>query len=220
MEEASKQGEEEDSCMSSADSSLKTRKPIARVGKRKPKCKVCGEPFERTRSFQPTCHKVECAMEYLKRKEVEKRVAPYRTKPRKPNNSKSHQKELTQKAVNAYVRWRDRLKPCVTCGEPPGKTVRGGNRDAGHFLPRSVYPSIRYDIRQIHAQCVNCNQYNSGRRHEYRLFMIAEYGLELVEWFEQQNKPADFAIDELKEIRATYRKMLRDEQRASGFKTT
>lgn len=194
------------------------RTPLKQIGKKPPRCTECKRTFARERTGQKVCS-IACGIEKAKRKRIERAVSPYRTKPKKPDNSLRHQLGLTQSAVNCYVRWRDRLNTCVTCDNTPGgasKYLTGSDIDAGHFLPRSVYPSIRFDTRQIFSQCVNCNRHNSGRRHEFRLFMIDLHGLELVEWFEAQNHPVKWDVDEVKEIRKHYRKLLRDEQRENA----
>lgn len=85
-----------------------------------------------------------------------------------------------QALVNQLVRLRDEGNPCPTCG------VNGENVswDAGHFIPQKASDPRRFYMKNNHRQCVHCNQYGSGRRAEYRIWMIDKYGLEFVEWLE------------------------------------
>lgn len=170
----------------------------------------------------PECGAV-LAMQKLEKKREKDRIlakklrraenAKFKKKVR--DNDRSWWLKATQADVNRYVRWRDRDQPCCTCNKPPessDKFVKGSGIDAGHYLTRAAYSALRFDIRQIHAQCVKCNRFNSGRRQEFREFMINKFDLEFVEWLESQTQPKKWTVDELKEIRAHYRKLLRDEQ--------
>ena len=85
-----------------------------------------------------------------------------------------------QKLVNQLVRIRDIGKPCPTCGRN-GEDIAW---DAGHFIPQKGSDPRRFMMKNNHRQCVYCNQYGSGRRAEYRIWMIEKYGLEFVEWLE------------------------------------
>lgn len=190
------------------------RTPLARHSKKPRKCPECGTVFVASRAGQKVCESVKCAMSYAQRqreKVRKKQIVADRKAFRETD--RSWWLKATQADVNAWVRWRDRDKPCITCGKPPQATKQGGARDAGHYLTRAAYSALRFDTRQIFAQCVVCNRYNSGRRHEYRLAMIEKHGPEFVEWLESQTQPKKWDIDELKEIRAHYRKLLRDAQR-------
>ena len=41
-----------------------------------------------------------------------------------------------QAAINAYVRWRDRKKNCISCGTSLSSESLGGGYDAGHYRSR------------------------------------------------------------------------------------
>jgi hypothetical protein len=195
--------------------SIMQRKPLAQIGKKLPKCAWCKEEFIRERPGMRVCS-VACGIEKARAGQIKKACAPYRSKPVRKVQDRQWWLDATQVDVNRWCRWRDRCKPCITCGKPPesdSKHLKGSGRDAGHYLPRSTYGALRFDTRQIHAQCVTCNQYNSGRRHEYRLAMIQMHGPEFVEWLETQRQVKRWEIDELKEIRSRYSQLLRDSQR-------
>ena len=133
--------------------------------------------------MQTLCN-YECAIEYAKQSE-EKRRKKKKTENRKAikefnNQDKKVLKELAQKLANKYGRLRDLYHNghrCCTCSNT-------GKMDGGHFLPTSGYSAIRYNVNQIHQQCVPCNRYNGGRPKEYRVFMVDKYGEDYVQQLE------------------------------------
>ena len=149
------------------------------------KCKICKETFEPIRNLQPTCTDYNCMVDYankhLNKKAKEKKTQNRRELKAFKDSDKSVLKRNAQMLINKYSRLRDEKENglrCCTCGKNDGKF------DGGHFLPTSGYSAIRYNTNQIHLQCINCNQYNSGRYKEYRVFMIDKYSLEYVEGLE------------------------------------
>lgn len=120
-----------------------------------------------------------------------------------------------QAVVNQWiVHVRDKEKPCCTCGanSPDIKY------DAGHYRSRGACPELRYELFNIHKQCsVNCNQYGSGMRAEYRDFITAVYGAGKLEWLDGNHPPLKQRFPHWSDYEAEilrYRKMLRD----AGFK--
>jgi len=134
--------------------------------------------------MQTTCSYV-CAMNHAS-KQAQKNAENKKKKDRRAlkqfnDSDRTVLKRNLQMLVNKYARLRDRLNNghrCCTCSNTTGKM------DGGHFLPTSGYSAIRYNVNQIHQQCVNCNQYRGGMPKEYRVFMIDKYGLEYVEKLE------------------------------------
>lgn len=119
----------------------------------------------------------------------------------KRSQLKSHSRRLgpkmvasAQKAINQYVRVRDRDKPCISCGEYR-------ELQAGHYLTRS---ELRFDERNIHGQCRHCNIDLSGNRAAYRLGLIDRYGLEYVESIECHISEGKKTLDDLQCIREKY----------------
>ncbi|HHR5857155.1 TPA: recombination protein NinG, partial [Providencia alcalifaciens] len=76
-----------------------------------------------------------------------------------------------QQAVNAYIRERDRDLPCISCG-----TYQSAQWDAGHYRTTAAAPQLRFDERNIHRQCVVCNQHKSGNLVPYRVELINRIG--------------------------------------------
>ena len=74
-----------------------------------------------------------------------------------------------QSLVNQYVtKVRDVNQKCCTCD----KATFASSFDAGHFLTRGARSDIRFELTNIHKQCVSCNQYNGGRPKEYAEFIV------------------------------------------------
>lgn len=62
--------------------------------------------------------------------------------------------KIAVKWCNQYIRQRDHGKPCVSCGKYT-------TLQAGHFYSAGKYAGLRFDDRNIHGQCLQCNYYGS-----------------------------------------------------------
>ena len=113
-----------------------------------------------------------------------------------------------QVAVNKYIRARDRHKPCVSCGSMPNDKI-GGAFDAGHYRSRGSAGHLRFNLLNIHKQCVKCNRFKSGNAVDYRLGLIKRIGLDSVEKIETNNKPKKFTIEYLKRLKKIFNKRAR-----------
>lgn len=115
-------------------------------------------------------------------------------------------KREAQQAFNAWIRYRDRDQPCISCcAPPPDMSKLHGGRDAGHFRSVGSASNLRYHEDNCHAQCVSCNQYGAGRAVDYRIGLVARIGLERVEALERQNAARKWTHDEVRAIRDEYR---------------
>ncbi|MGW8169691.1 MAG: recombination protein NinG [Sulfurovaceae bacterium] len=142
------------------------------------KCKICGKV---TGHRQRKVCSVECALIYSKEKaEKQKKSEALKIKKAYNQNDKTYLIKKAQDLINKYARLRDEAQRGHICCSCTGT----GKMDGGHFLPVSTYKAIRFNVNQIHQQCVKCNQYNSGMRHEYREFMVNKYGDGYVEHLE------------------------------------
>lgn len=70
--------------------------------------------------------------------------------------------KICQVTCNTYVRLRDKNKHCISCEKPLGSKY-----DAGHFYSVGSTPELRFNLDNIHAQCVHCNQHLHGNLIEY-----------------------------------------------------
>ena len=113
-----------------------------------------------------------------------------------------------QAAVNKYIRLRDHGKPCISCGSLPEQKA-GGTMDAGHYRSRGAASHLRFNVFNIHAQCVKCNRFNSGNAIDYRINLIKKIGIELVDKLEADNQPRKFTIEYLKRVKKIFSKRAR-----------
>lgn len=125
-----------------------------------------------------------------------------------------------QAAFNAYVRWRDRSDPCISCGVHVRGDLYGGNIDAGHYLARGsmVGSSLRFHLWNTHAQCVKCNRYKAGAVGDYRVGLIWKIGHEKVEWLENNDHKPEFSIEYLKRVRDIFRRKLKTKMKLNSQK--
>ncbi|EHS1690350.1 recombination protein NinG, partial [Escherichia coli] len=148
------------------------------------KCKCCNEWFIPKYQNQYWCNeicgtrialerrskereKAEKAAEKKRRREEQKqkdklKIQKLALKPR------SYWIKQAQQAVNAFIRERDRDLPCISCG-----TLTSAQWDAGHYRTTAAAPQLRFDERNIHKQCVVCNQHKSGNLVPYRVELIS-----------------------------------------------
>ena len=170
-------------------------------------CKVCERAFLRFRTTQSVCGS-RCAQKSVKA--AKKREAEETRARRIALRSRRDWLEDTQKACNAYVRERDRGLPCISCGCPWSETFQ-----AGHFMSRGARPELRFNLDNIHGQCVRDNMHLSGHLLGYRKGLIERRGVEVVEALEGPHAPAKWSIDELKTMRDGFRllaKQLKEQQ--------
>lgn len=69
---------------------------------------------------------------------------------------------------------------CCTCGKIGSWFY---SMEAGHFIPKGKggQSGVRWDERNVHAQCSGCNAFHQGRALEYRDYMLKEYGQEVID---------------------------------------
>lgn len=79
------------------------------------------------------------------------------------------------KIFSEYIRKRDRKEGeycfCVSCGA--ARHWKG--MDAGHFIPRQ-HQGVKYDERNVAAQCKPCNGFEGGAQYKYGLALRKMYG--------------------------------------------
>lgn len=201
-------GQENQTIQEASQAMSTNRKPLAAIGKKLPTCQECRQQYVRERTGQRVCS-IACGLLLVRRQQIKRAVEPYRTKPGKPNNSLSHQLELTQRVFNQWIRWRDHDRPCISSGR-----ATAPQWDAGHFRPVGGMGGsiLRFDPANCHKQCSEQNQHQSGNLQRYRVNLVTRIGIEEVERLESTNGTRKWDVDEVKEIRRHYRKLLRDEQ--------
>ena len=177
------------------------------------KCRVCKAKFEPFNSLQQVCSTA-CALQKAQKdfqKDAERKAKEQRKWIReqkaKVKSRGEHLKEA-QQAFNAYIRERDRHRPCISCG-----TYTAGQYHAGHYRTTKAAPELRFEELNCHKQCAQCNNFDSGNIVEYRISLIQRIGQEAVDWIEGPHEAKHYTTDELKEIKRKYRAMKRELER-------
>lgn len=171
------------------------------------KCKVCKEPYIK-RSMTHVACKPECAEIIAKERRLKQERTEYK---RRKEDAKTRSDWLREVQIefNSMIRERDSLLPCISCGNT--KTTTKYN--AGHYLSVGARPQLRFNEDNVHKQCEHCNSYLSGNIAAYRPRLISKIGVGRVEWLEGPHDPVKYTIDELKAMKALYRKKLKDLKR-------
>lgn len=118
-------------------------------------------------------------------------------------------KARAQKAVNAWVVWRDRNKPCISCLKP---AFIEGEWHAGHFKTRGSGKGA-LDPKNINKQCAACNNWKSGALEGYRKGILERFGparLEYLETLRRDTTKRDSAYFE--RVAKVYRRRLKQAQ--------
>lgn len=180
------------------------------------KCRCgCGVTFTPRNSMQVAATP-ECAIRIAKAKAAREhkeaaKVARKAVKERKEAlKTRSDYIKECQKAFNAFIRARDRGKPCICCGKPWREGGAGGAFDCGHYRSVGSAPHLRFSEANAHGQDKQCNRWGSGRAVDYRIGLIARIGLEAVEALEADQTDRKYTIDELKAMIADYRRRTRE----------
>lgn len=118
--------------------------------------------------------------------------------------------EATKKAVHQYIRKRDHGKPCISCGTPFKE-----DHQAGHYYKSEKYSLLRFDVLNIHGQCVRCNLSLEGNFDEYSLRIGDRIGKENVDYLNKKAREEfktnhKWDLDELKKIRENIKKLTKE----------
>lgn len=122
--------------------------------------------------------------------------------------------EEAQTAVNAFIRARDAGLPCISCGTPWARDFQ-----AGHYRSRGAAKNLALDPRNIHGQCVQCNLHKHSNAVEYRIRLVARFGVAFVEAIEADHTPRHLSADDLQRIKAEFvaaTRALKRDQEASA----
>lgn len=87
----------------------------------------------------------------------------------KPSKDRNSALKRADKYFQAYIRERDKAKPCITCGQYRGRI------EAGHYMVRQNM-CTRYDEKNAHGQCRECNQFRGGEQYAHGLAIDKLYG--------------------------------------------
>lgn len=115
-------------------------------------------------------------------------------------------KKAAKDACHAFIRARDRGKPCICCDRPWDESIQ-----AGHFQPSGSNPLIRYDESNINGQLLHCNYYKGGDSGDYEKNLRVKVGDEKVdELLSKTGGVVKWTADMYKEIEVYYKRKLKE----------
>lgn len=180
------------------------------------KCRICKQPYIPVRPMQSTCNEFSCMVEYADKAAAKSKQRRAIAEKREVAEKRIQLKTAmdwtkdAQTAFNAFIRERDKDKPCICCGLPLISGEVGGKFDCGHYRSVGSAPHLRFDERNAHGQRKQCNRWGAGRAVDYRIGLISRLGVDIVEAIEADQSPKKYTIDQLKQIVTTYRAKLKE----------
>lgn len=183
---------------------------LARVPKSKA-CKVCKARFHPSKPLQAVCG-IQCAVD-LARKARETLYRKQRAQEREKFKSRAGVAALAQSAFNAFIRARDAMLPCISCGQSPNQ----GQRHASHYRSTAAAPQLRFNSWNVHASCAQCNSMKSGNIVEYRIALQAKIGSERLAMLEQSNEIRKYDIPYLRRLQKLFNRRARHYRKLRGM---
>jgi len=163
------------------------------------KCKNCGKSFSPQNSLQKVCS-MQCALRVGREKAAQSERKALRARKKKLlDQDRGHWLKVAQAAFNAYIRERDKLEPCISCGR-----FHQGQYHAGHYRTVGAHPELRFHPFNNHKQCAPCNNHKSGDIVNYRMNLKDKIGEANLDWLEGYHEPCKWTIEDLKEIKQHY----------------
>ena len=161
------------------------------------KCRICRAEFQNRSMTHKVCSP-ECAaaLAAKNRDNDQRRETKAKLQALKPRQQWLKE---AQSAFNAWIRYRDKDLPCISC-----QRHHTGQYHAGHYISTGARPSLRFDPTNNNKQCSACNTHLSGNLILYRVNLIAKIGQAEVDRLEGPQDYKKWTIDELKAIKADY----------------
>lgn len=131
------------------------------------KCKVCQIEYTPQRIGQKVCG-YKCAIELAKEQSWKERKEVLKESTKKLGD---YAKEL-QKEVNTIARMIDFGQRCISSGQAAKR------ENGGHLWSVGSYPSLRFNLHNIHLQSYEQNVEKSGNPLGYRQGLLERYGEE------------------------------------------
>lgn len=171
------------------------------------KCKSCKSEFEPIyrKGILLSCYCLPCLIKKGKKKRDDASKKEISNLKAKLKTHSDWLKDL-QKVFNAYIRERDKNKPCISCGRS-----LVGKFDAGHFFSVGAYPNLRFNEDNVFGQCVACNQHKHGNINEYSIQLPLRIGQEKYDaLLEKRSVPLKLSTIEIQELIAEYKRKLKE----------
>jgi len=180
------------------DCGVKTCNPLM------PRCYNCSIAYMQTQEFKDKKSKLKAKSDERAAKRERKRLKDRKDGLKKP----AEWAKEAQTAVNRYVRLRDHLEPCISCGRH-----HQGQYHAGHYRSVGSCVELRFAVDEnIHKQCAPCNNHLSGNLIPYRVNLIKKIGQEKLDWLEGKHEAKHYTIDDFKAIKDKYNKLANELQ--------
>lgn len=147
-----------------------------------PKCRFCGKEFKKVYSSTQKVCSSSCGYKLAKVKREEKELKSKNSLNKvRDQDNKSKRIEDLQKEVNRIARRIDRYfnYGCIDCG----KVVEGVGNGA-HYHNVRGNENIRFNLHNIHLSRINCNQYSSEHKKDYKTNLPNRYNEEYYELVE------------------------------------
>lgn len=170
-------------------------------------CAQCGTQFRPFSSTSRVCSPV-CASKWVRaEKKAKNSQEREQFKERKAKlKTNGERKAGAQAALNRWVvHGRDVDQPCISCGR-----FHQGANHGGHYRSRGSAPHLALDPRNVHRQCYPCNVQLHGNLINYRLGLIARYGVEYVEALEADQEPRHHSGADYDAIKADFVQRLKN----------
>lgn len=182
----------------------------ARIIKAK-RCKApgCGNDFTPARPMQKACSPG-CALSMVAHANAKKATATAKADRKEAKTRLAELKPLqywlkrTEKAVNAFIRERDREQPCISCG-----THDAEEWHAGHWISVGASSGTRFDPANIHKQCRQCNYFGGGKAQDYEVRLPARIGPAEVDRLKNAPRSRKWTREECQAIEIEYKTKLK-----------
>lgn len=176
------------------------------------KCKNCGDVFVKKGSLQQFCMvKDECIKAFWEKintpKEKQKVWNREKKTLKEALKTKSKYESDLQDIVNEIARLIDSNAPCVSSVRTSGKM------NGGHRFSVGAWPSLRFNLYNIHKQSFADNHYKSGNPDGYDEGLLMMYGQEyydMVHGLKLKYPRINLTIPEIKEAIITAREIRRE----------
>lgn len=186
-------------------------------------CKACGGRFRPSLSTQKACS-VKCALALAPanhdkaRKAIDQRERREIKVRKEKLKSRGDYMREAQVEFNTYIRLRDQHLPCISCDSLPSDhdLITGSRWDAGHYRSVGACPELRFELLNVHRQCVKCNRNLSGNAVEYRIRLVQRIGADRVAWLEGPHQACKHTIEDLKAVKAEYRAKIKQLKEAAA----
>lgn len=113
---------------------------------------------------------------------------------------------IFSKFIRARDTGHDNTFVCCSCS----RVMPYEQADAGHFINRR-FMRVRWDERNVHAQCRSCNRFSEGNQVGYFRFMQKKYGDEVIDLLQAlKNQPHKWTDFELEILIKEYQQKLKN----------